>query len=345
MNYRGSYRSLLKNSQAAMLAAIEIYNKPNFNYRDECFVILLLNAWELSLKALISKNKKSIYYQKKRGEAYRTYSLNDAMQKSETMIPSSLPVLALSRNVALLGDYRDSAVHFYNKPGFGGLIYSLAQKAILNYVELLRSAFGVHFTKSVTWQLLPVGLDLPIDPVDYIQGVSKARKQESLAVREFIAQVQRAATDIQSSGGDPSDLMITVTVSLHSVKKLAQADVIVGVAGEGGGTLVPTTIIKHQDPNVSHPLLRRDVLQRIGSFGVSHRDTYVLQAMMWKHKVLSDRRFCWASEKTGDRQFSHDFVQFLKKQSKAEVASVLKEYREAIRARRKARQRERDRSV
>jgi hypothetical protein len=54
MNYRGSYRHLLRNGKAALLAAIEIYNKPRFEYRDECFVILLLNAWELALKALLS---------------------------------------------------------------------------------------------------------------------------------------------------------------------------------------------------------------------------------------------------------------------------------------------------
>jgi hypothetical protein len=35
-----------------MVAAIEIYNKPRFEYRDEVFAILLLNAWELLLKAL-----------------------------------------------------------------------------------------------------------------------------------------------------------------------------------------------------------------------------------------------------------------------------------------------------
>jgi len=40
-----------------MLAAIEIYNKPQIEYRDECFVILLMNAWELFLKAILSKNK------------------------------------------------------------------------------------------------------------------------------------------------------------------------------------------------------------------------------------------------------------------------------------------------
>jgi hypothetical protein len=62
MNYRGSSRHLIRNAKSALLAAIEIYNKPGFQYRDECFVILLLNAWELYLKALISKSKASIYY-------------------------------------------------------------------------------------------------------------------------------------------------------------------------------------------------------------------------------------------------------------------------------------------
>ena len=74
MNYFGSYRNLLQNAQAAMLAAIEIYNKPRFQYRDECFSILLINAWELILKALLSKNRKSIYYKKRRGEAYKTFT-------------------------------------------------------------------------------------------------------------------------------------------------------------------------------------------------------------------------------------------------------------------------------
>lgn len=61
MNYRGSYGKLLGNGKAALLAAIEIYNKPRIDYRDECFVILLLNAWELVWKAVISKNGNSIF--------------------------------------------------------------------------------------------------------------------------------------------------------------------------------------------------------------------------------------------------------------------------------------------
>src|SRR5712692_9991625 len=44
---------LLQNAEAALMSAIEIYNKPAFAYREETFAILALNAWELLLKAKV----------------------------------------------------------------------------------------------------------------------------------------------------------------------------------------------------------------------------------------------------------------------------------------------------
>ena len=54
-----------------MLSAIEIYNKPDFKYREETFSILATNSWELLLKARIlqlSNNKISsiLSYEKRR---------------------------------------------------------------------------------------------------------------------------------------------------------------------------------------------------------------------------------------------------------------------------------------
>jgi hypothetical protein len=98
MNYRGSSRHLLRNAKSALLAAIEIYNKPGFSYRDECFVILLLNAWELILKALISKNGKSIYYRKKRGEPYKTLSVDDAFTMAEKFFPKAVQSVTIRNN-------------------------------------------------------------------------------------------------------------------------------------------------------------------------------------------------------------------------------------------------------
>ena len=65
MRINPTYRALLDKSVDSMLSAIEIYNKPNFKYREETFAVLAINAWELLLKAYILKvNRykiKSIY--------------------------------------------------------------------------------------------------------------------------------------------------------------------------------------------------------------------------------------------------------------------------------------------
>ncbi|MFI4869143.1 MAG: DUF3644 domain-containing protein [Steroidobacterales bacterium] len=42
----------------ACVAAIEIYNKPDFRYREEAFSILMFNAWELLLKARVLKGNR-----------------------------------------------------------------------------------------------------------------------------------------------------------------------------------------------------------------------------------------------------------------------------------------------
>ena len=52
---------LAKNSAAAYFAAIEIHNKPDIEYRYETTTVLLMNAWELLLKAYVRKfTKKNI---------------------------------------------------------------------------------------------------------------------------------------------------------------------------------------------------------------------------------------------------------------------------------------------
>lgn len=43
MKVKTIYKSLLDKSLSSILAAIEIYNKPNFLYREEAFAILSVN--------------------------------------------------------------------------------------------------------------------------------------------------------------------------------------------------------------------------------------------------------------------------------------------------------------
>lgn len=54
---------LLDSSQAALFAGIEIHNKPHIAFRYPTATILIINAWELALKAYVYKyiGKKQIY--------------------------------------------------------------------------------------------------------------------------------------------------------------------------------------------------------------------------------------------------------------------------------------------
>lgn len=60
---KSTTKLLLDASQAALFAGIEIHNKQHIAYRYPTAVILIVNAWELALKAYVYKfiSKKRIY--------------------------------------------------------------------------------------------------------------------------------------------------------------------------------------------------------------------------------------------------------------------------------------------
>ena len=83
-------KCLAEKSIVAMMSAIEIYNKPDFQYREETFAILAVNAWELLLKARIlqlSKNRLSsiIKYERRRNQdgslSIREYRVTNRFRK------------------------------------------------------------------------------------------------------------------------------------------------------------------------------------------------------------------------------------------------------------------------
>lgn len=106
--------NLIKNSTAAYFAAIEIHNKPNIPYRYETTTLLMMNAWELVLKAFTKKfiKKKSIYT--KDGH---TISIDKAIDYVEEYINSTEPkaFTAIKENLLLIEQYRNNIVHYYNE--------------------------------------------------------------------------------------------------------------------------------------------------------------------------------------------------------------------------------------
>jgi len=336
MNYRGSSRHLLRNAKSALLAAIEIYNKPGFKYRDECFVILLLNAWELFLKALISKGGGSIYYPKKRKEPYRTLSMVDAFGKVEKSFPKKIGYLPVGANLRLLNTYRDNAVHFYNEREFGILIYSLGQTGIVNLKDLMRETFAVDLEDDLSWQLMPLGLKPPIDPIAYISKNARAEKQSS-ATKQFLSALVSSLSEVDDAGADAGRLLTVFKVALESVKKIEKSDLVVGIKGRaaaGDEERGPLIVTKIRDPNVTHPLRQKELLKSVGNLHGQKFTSNTFQALCHKFGFKSDAKFCWKSTEGVLTKYSNDLVTRIKSLSEADVKDALVSYRAHLRRRR-----------
>lgn len=87
-------RSILDKSLAAMISAIEVYNKPDFSYREETFSVLSVNAWELLIKARIlqlSRNQiASIIKYEKRQKSDGTLSSKRYKKRNRSGNPMSI---------------------------------------------------------------------------------------------------------------------------------------------------------------------------------------------------------------------------------------------------------------
>src|SRR5690606_2057820 len=127
-------RLMLEKSVAAMLSAIEIYNKPDFKYREETFAVLCINAWELLLKAKVlnlAGNKPAALYVLeykllKSGERSKI----KRPKKNRSGNPMSVGIFecfriitedygvkiekAVQDNLVALTEIRDNAIHFVN---------------------------------------------------------------------------------------------------------------------------------------------------------------------------------------------------------------------------------------
>lgn len=160
--------NLIKNSAAAYFAAVEIHNKPNITYRYETVTLLMMNAWELVLKAYVKKfiKKKSIYT----GDDH-TISLDKAVDYVEEHINTIEPKAfsAIKENLLLIEEYRNNIVHYYNEQ-LEPYIFMLTAKAALNYVDFLRKYFNKDILTEDGLFILPLGFKLPFKPEDFLSN-------------------------------------------------------------------------------------------------------------------------------------------------------------------------------
>jgi len=164
------YKVLLEKSVSAAISAIEVYNKPDFKYREETFSILMINAWELILKAKILKENsndlKSIYVsgknKNKKGEPLKRFypKLNRSNNPMTIEIRGAIEKLqlpeTLKENLFLLIEIRDNAIHFTNKePFFSKKVLEVGTANLKSFVNICLSWFDYDLNK-YNFYLMPI---------------------------------------------------------------------------------------------------------------------------------------------------------------------------------------------
>lgn len=289
-----SKRRLVDNSMSAMLSAIEIFNKPRISYRDEVTAVLVVNAYELLLKAILRDARKNIFYKKKRGEPYFTLSLDDCIKRMHNFkLWRGIDGPAVSANVLTLAEYRNRAIHFYNSNDLATLVYYLMQQSVINYRDLLLQVFGKDISGEMTWQLLPLGATAPPEDVSFLNpNPQRPAVQET---QNFIDHLRDRVESIENSGGDPGRVATVYDVHMQSVKKYGSRDLLVGVDQESDGRIV----FKDRDSRDTHPYTMKQMLDRandLGSKDTNLLTSYDYQVMCWKHELRDDSKFYWKHE-------------------------------------------------
>lgn len=323
MNPYGSYRKLLDNSKQAMLAAIEIYNKPQFDYREEVFSILLVNAWELLLLGVLSKNRQRIFQPKKRDKDYQTWMFSESIGKVKSYFPAEMDYQAVAENLHLIREYRNKAAHYYNQEETAHCIYVLAQAAIKNYRDLVKAIFEQDIVNQINLVLLPLSFNEQPDFVEFFKGVKKENRSP------FAQELFRVMEELEGASSDTSRLITQCTVKLESVKKISMADIVVGIDnGNPAGTII---FAPPQNPNKSHPLSRREVVDKVKSSGIVINE-YDFEAVCWLHGLKDDAKhgykYAWKSDRKASAWcYTSEAVKFLKSLKSEEIISSREAYK------------------
>ncbi|MBV8622475.1 MAG: DUF3644 domain-containing protein [Herbaspirillum sp.] len=217
---------------AAMVAAIEIYNKPVFMYREETFAVLAINAWELLLKAKWLKdhgNKLASLYVPDTSAAkqavsksssktprprYKTNRAGNSMTHSldhfvKGLVASKALDLEVERNLLALTEVRDNSIHFYNdNPNLSERLQELGTAAVKNFVIASQDWFSMDYA-DYNFHLMPLAF---FNPAADAEAIVLTREQ-----RRVVSYIENMETNSESK----RHYAVSVNVSLKFVRSTA----------------------------------------------------------------------------------------------------------------------------
>lgn len=237
---------LCDKSQEAFILAIELYNRPTIKYRVEGCAFFLCNAWELLLKAFITKRRgeEAIYYPGKNG---RTLSLDDCIRKVFTNANDPL-----RRNLERVVDLRNTSTHFVVEE-YEGIYAPILQACVENYDRKARELMGIEISDRIPENHLM--LSVRRSSVD----MEECRARYS---PEVVGRMISARSDVLSNADEDGNrrYAFTYTTELRMTKR-KDADLEFRI---DSGSDMPVAILKQVvDPKDKYPFRAKAVVEAV----------------------------------------------------------------------------------
>lgn len=279
-------------AEEALLAAIEVYNKPLVSYREQTLALLLVNAWEILLKARIVQsngNKLSSIYQREGRKfmrnadgSHRTLGLHQAMARVSIgpAIRQSLEGLVLVRNQAAhAGELSDELRQ---------TVHAFGTAAIQNFVTCADKWFclRVHMP-----YLLPVG---------FLTGQGTAQTAGNATQRLLVRRLQEiAATQVAND----SEFAITLHLDVR-LNPVFSGGASIGVTANPNAPKVRLSGDKLLE---KYPASYRDIVnecrRQIPGFKQSRRFNEAMKKVKEKPNCAHERKLNPRSRKGGVKWF------------------------------------------
>jgi hypothetical protein len=227
------YAKFVEKAEAALVAAVEVYNKPTFRYREETFALLAINAWELLLKARLLKDSandpkairvyeprrtkagqisKKLYLKRNRAGNPLTFSLTACVIALDRNVGSRLSPDIKSNLEALIA-IRDSAAHYIHaSPVLAKQVLEVASATVKNFVVLAKNWFDYDFSDTLSLIL----------PLSFVRGDKEIESVVVTRGESRLLQYLQSLASGDVDAGSPFALAIRVQVKFER-SKLATA--------------------------------------------------------------------------------------------------------------------------
>lgn len=248
-------KGLIDSAEAAFFAGIEIHNKPKIPYRYPTATLLIINAWELALKAYIYKyiNKKQIFVDKNHTINFSKalVYVHEHINKTE----NNKNFNAVNDNLFLLSEYRNNHCHFF-ETDIDPVVFMLLSKATINFNEFITKYFNREISENENLIILPIGFKLPFEPVEYLN-----KKNTGEISNAFVCEVIDTIKRLKDENIEES-IVVGFNMFLSSVKKVTNADIIAAIDPTNYEALSLSKEVRLTD-NPNAPMARIDEIDVI----------------------------------------------------------------------------------